>query len=406
MAVQSPRGRRGAEPRQHAASLQVLPRRDAMGTVAPQPIKSRGLNAANLVAGTNGAATAAAQDVQEERCSCHGVPRGMLNGQHRLVANNGMDVYTGMFQNGQLWGAGEWQSKNNGGYQGGWKDGLFDGTGVFIFTSGECFQGNFLGGCPLSGVLKSTEGHAMQVSFSGSQGILEPDLYPTEFQHLRQDSENSINLFAPSSPKFKGVQGRGCSLQAPPLPAADGKCGVSVLPCNLLALLVRREEQAAAEPPVVSGCSLSQASTEPRAASHLSQAPASVCCSCHGIARSLLSGWHLVNEPNEGAIFEGDWQQGLRCGHGTWKSPAGSYEGEWDANRFCGEGTFWFADGDIFQGAFADGKPLRGALRKKSGAKLFVTFPGNLVLAPCSHHMSLRRKYIPTTTATTRMIYH
>jgi hypothetical protein len=109
------------------------------------------------------------------------------------------------------------------------------------------------------------------------------------------------------------------------------------------------------------------------------QVAASACCTCHGISRSLLSGWHLVHEPGESATFEGDWQQGVRCGHGTWKSArGGSYDGAWNMDHFCGEGTFCFAEGDVFQGTFANGKPLRGILRKHTGRQLRVTFPGTL----------------------------
>lgn len=118
------------------------------------------------------------------------------------------------------------------------------------------------------------------------------------------------------------------------------------------------------------------ASSEQHAKSY--QFSASACCTCHGISRSLLSGRHLVHEPGEGATFEGDWQQGVRCGHGIWKSQGGSYEGEWNANYFCGEGTFCFSEGDMFHGTFADGKPLRGILRKTNGRQLHVTFPGTL----------------------------
>ena len=108
------------------------------------------------------------------------------------------------------------------------------------------------------------------------------------------------------------------------------------------------------------------------------QVPASACCTCHGISRSLLSGWHLVHEPGQGATYEGDWQQGVRCGHGTWKSARGVYEGGWNADHFYGEGTFSFAEGDVFQGTFVNGKPLRGILRKPTGKQLCVTFPGTM----------------------------
>jgi hypothetical protein len=378
MAMQSPRGRRGAEPAPWpvAATYQGLPSRGADTAKArPEPLERDGLNFTDFSAGANGPDIAAAHS-DEERCACHGMPRGILCGQHRMVTNDN-DVFTGMFQDGQLLGGGTWQSKVNGNYEGEWKDGLFDGKGVFNFSSGERFEGNFKAGCPLNGVLISNQGHVLQVTFSGLQGILEADLFPTDSQQLESrswsaESEDSINLFGPTPPKTKGAQ----------VTPGDGSYGPSVLPANLVALLVRTEQPAADKPDPANAAvspmarELSQASTV--AASRLWQVSGGACCTCHGISRSLLSGWHLVHEPDEGATFEGDWQQGVRCGHGIWKSPGGSFEGEWDMNYFCGEGTFWFAEGDIFQGTFADGNPLRGILRKTTGRQLHVTFPGTL----------------------------
>lgn len=52
-----------------------------------------------------------------------------------------------------------------------------------------------------------------------------------------------------------------------------------------------------------------------------------------------------------GAVFKGEWKNGMRDGIGIQQWPDGSkYEGEWVEDKANGKGTLVHADGDIYEG--------------------------------------------------------
>lgn len=54
-----------------------------------------------------------------------------------------------------------------------------------------------------------------------------------------------------------------------------------------------------------------------------------------------------------GAVFKGEWKNGMRDGIGIQQWPDGSkYEGEWLEDKAHGKGTLVHADGDIYEGYF------------------------------------------------------
>lgn len=62
---------------------------------------------------------------------------------------------------------------------------------------------------------------------------------------------------------------------------------------------------------------------------------------------------HLKN----GAVYNGDWQEGKRHGQGTQKWPDGSkYEGEWKDDKANGYGKLMHADGDVYKGEWKNDK--------------------------------------------------
>jgi len=61
----------------------------------------------------------------------------------------------------------------------------------------------------------------------------------------------------------------------------------------------------------------------------------------------------------DGSVYIGQICRGLRDGHGIWSGAgAGSYEGQWRSNRRSGKGRRIWADGQVFEGDFVDGRPF------------------------------------------------
>ena len=51
-----------------------------------------------------------------------------------------------------------------------------------------------------------------------------------------------------------------------------------------------------------------------------------------------------------GAVYEGEWLDGVRDGYGRQEWPDGSkYEGEWRTGKANGNGKLYHADGDIYE---------------------------------------------------------
>lgn len=62
----------------------------------------------------------------------------------------------------------------------------------------------------------------------------------------------------------------------------------------------------------------------------------------------------------DGSFYDGDWQDGLLHGHGTfsWKSSGDQYTGAFRRGQMHGSGRYVFRNGDVFEGEFVDGKPV------------------------------------------------
>jgi uncharacterized small protein (DUF1192 family) len=60
---------------------------------------------------------------------------------------------------------------------------------------------------------------------------------------------------------------------------------------------------------------------------------------------------------DDGAVYMGDWHEGVRQGHGVWVSVEGDvYQGLWDDDCIQGQGTFLWSDGRWYQGTFLKGQ--------------------------------------------------
>lgn len=60
---------------------------------------------------------------------------------------------------------------------------------------------------------------------------------------------------------------------------------------------------------------------------------------------------------NQGDKYEGDWQEGLRHGEGTYFSKANGfkYEGQYAKDKKHGKGKYTYPNGDIYQGLWNEG---------------------------------------------------
>ena len=60
---------------------------------------------------------------------------------------------------------------------------------------------------------------------------------------------------------------------------------------------------------------------------------------------------------DSGAVYDGEWMNGVRDGHGKQEWLDGSrYEGEWRDGKANGQGKLYHADGDIYEGDWVDDK--------------------------------------------------
>jgi hypothetical protein len=60
---------------------------------------------------------------------------------------------------------------------------------------------------------------------------------------------------------------------------------------------------------------------------------------------------------NAGQVYEGQWQKGIRIGHGKMSWPGGDvYEGQWEDSKRNGHGRMAYANGDVYEGQWRDAK--------------------------------------------------
>jgi len=58
----------------------------------------------------------------------------------------------------------------------------------------------------------------------------------------------------------------------------------------------------------------------------------------------------------DGSIYDGDWQRGLRHGHGVYASVEGDlFRGTWQDDKFYGRGVYVWPDGQVYTGDYVDG---------------------------------------------------
>ena len=80
-----------------------------------------------------------------------------------------------------------------------------------------------------------------------------------------------------------------------------------------------------------------------------------------GIGRYVFSHSPSVEASLRGAVYHGDFRQDWIMGHGTMTFPNGmKYEGDWAFGKESGQGTVTWPDGRVLKGVFADGKIKRG----------------------------------------------
>jgi len=87
-----------------------------------------------------------------------------------------------------------------------------------------------------------------------------------------------------------------------------------------------------------------------------------------------LDGGRVLRAPvslESGAVYEGEWLNGMRDGHGKQQWPDSSrYEGMWREGKANGHGKLFHADGDIYEGEWLDDKANgRGTYTHANGAK-------------------------------------
>ena len=66
-------------------------------------------------------------------------------------------------------------------------------------------------------------------------------------------------------------------------------------------------------------------------------------------------------DDDEPAVYDGEWHDGRRCGHGVCRAMGDSgriYEGQWKADRRHGQGVLKTEDGKvIYRGMWVNGQP-------------------------------------------------
>ena len=74
---------------------------------------------------------------------------------------------------------------------------------------------------------------------------------------------------------------------------------------------------------------------------------------------------------DSGAVYEGEWLNGVRDGHGKQEWLDGSrYDGQWRNGKANGQGKLYHADGDVYEGEWVDDKANgNGTYTHANGAK-------------------------------------
>jgi hypothetical protein len=84
-----------------------------------------------------------------------------------VAEDNAADGAEGMAIQGNVDGKGRWEREGNS-YEGNFKDGHFEGSGVFRWPTGESFAGEWDTDCPRGGTLLQQDGSVRVVTFDGT----------------------------------------------------------------------------------------------------------------------------------------------------------------------------------------------------------------------------------------------
>jgi hypothetical protein len=83
----------------------------------------------------------------------------------------------------------------------------------------------------------------------------------------------------------------------------------------------------------------------------------------------------------DGHRYDGEYKDDKMSGHGVHTWPDGArYEGEFMFGKRSGRGVLWLLGGRIFDGSWADGRPLRGTAMEPDGALFLAKFNGKAFL--------------------------
>jgi hypothetical protein len=93
-----------------------------------------------------------------------------------------------------------------------------------------------------------------------------------------------------------------------------------------------------------------------------------------GLQQETLFQGQCILENEEGR-YEGNYEKGVREGHGKLSTAVGVYEGEWKSDVKCGVGKMTYKDGSSFEGTWVEGVWGDGVLQdsKKGGPKKVVS---------------------------------
>ena len=236
---------------------------------------------------------------------------GQITGEGTLYNANG-DVFEGTFVDGQRWGQGFVTYENGDTYRGGFVDDQRQGEGTFVGTDGYRYVGDWFEG-RIEG-----EGQVTYPDGAVYGGSFRNDLAHGQGEITYADGSRYIGDWVDGVIEGVGVAHYANGLVYEGEFADSQQEGQGVL-------IMRTED--GAESYRYDGSWLAGQR--------------------HGDA--------MVTYP-DGAVYEGQFENGVRSGQGMLVMPSGySYSGEWAAGEINGEGIARYASGDVYRGSFETG---------------------------------------------------